>query len=233
MCIPESWIDRDGLVRPYHQRISPDSLERFTFHDGKLTVLYETPLEDCSYGCTPGDVSYLLSKVPARDLTGLVLLAFRQPTRKQQIINPVWGRLLYDADFGRFHGPAIVLEAVDMKRPLRWPKKLDIEAQKELQRHREDGHLIESTKREHVIHMSEEALRQKILYRTLLHEVGHWVHWLTSVVRPETMLSPIKEEAATLYFAKPQDERENFAHTYANRLATKLRAKQIIPFATK
>lgn len=230
MRIPESWLDRDGVARPYHHRINPDAISEFTHRGDELTVLFETPREDCSYGCTPADVFHILSKVPASDREGLNLVAFRQPTRKQNLMNPVWGRLVYEADFGSHQGPAIVLEAIDVKRPIKWSRKLAIEDQKELQRLRDDGHLVEDTKREHRIHPVEPAIRQTMLYRTLLHEVGHWVHWLTDVIRPKTALSPVRAEAADLYFTKSVDERENFAHRFAIEQTARLTARQDIPF---
>lgn len=233
MRIPESWLDRDGEVRIYHNRIDPDLIKEFNFPESKLTVLYETPRRNFTYGCSPLDVFHLISKMPIKDLEGLRLVAFRQPTRKQSMMNPVWGRLIYEDDFGRHHGSAIILEAVEKTRPIKWSRKADLASQAELERLRDDGHVIESNRREYIIHPSEAAIRNTILYRTVLHEIGHWVHWLTDVIRQETALSSVEVQARDLYHAKAVIERESFAHRYAHERATELRKKQIIPFEPK
>lgn len=231
MRIPESWLDRDGVARIYHSRIDPDRVSSFKVFGHEFVILYEAPLDDFTYGCTPEDVIEVASHVGIRDLMGLKVIAFRQPTRKQSLLNPVWGRLLYDADFGRYHGPAIVLEAVHKTRPMRWSNKMSAASRDELERLRNDGHDILSTSRKHIIRPTETSIRNTILYRTLLHEIGHWVHWLTDVVRPATVLSPSKQQAQNLYLAKSRQVREQFAHEYAEQQAVKLRAAQLIPFS--
>jgi hypothetical protein len=231
MGIPVSWFDRNGVPTPYSNRLKPDLVEAFHVLGGSCTIFYEKPKEGFSYGCSPQDVLEMLSMVPPADREGLKAIAFRQPTAKQTLLNPVWGRLLYDADFGRYQGPAIVLEAVEVGRPLKWNRKLDVEHQLELERLRCDGHTVETTRREHIIGMTEASIRNTLLYRTLLHEIGHWVNWLEDTVRPETTLAVEPEAAEELYFAKPRTELEAFAHRYAGELSARLRASGFIPFA--
>jgi hypothetical protein len=223
MGIPESWLDRDGSHRPYAQRIGPRRILEFELPGGPLIVLHEPPRAGCAYGCSPEDVAHLLGHVPAPDIEGLRLVAFRQPTRKQKVLCPVWGRLYYHADFGSHDGAAVVIEAVDLARPFRWPRKLDLESQSELARLRKDGHRIEEDRRGYTFHLTESSVRRTILYRTLLHEVGHWVDWLTRVERPP-------DGDIDRYLARPASEREAFAHGYADRLAESLRRKGVIPF---
>jgi hypothetical protein len=231
MGIPVSWLDRDGVARLYSHRLNPDLVETFSVLGGSCTILYEKPKDGFTYGCSPQDVLEVLSMVPPADREGLKAIAFRQPTAKQSLLNPVWGRLLYSADFRQYQGAAIVLEALEVGRPLKWSRKLDVEHQLELERLRRDGHIIESTKRDHMIHITEASVRNTILYRTLLHEIGHWVNWLEDTVRPETALAVDRDDAEELYCAKPRTEHEAFAHRYADELAAKLRASKFIPFA--
>jgi hypothetical protein len=233
MGIPVSWLDRDGVARLYSHRLNPELIETFGVLGGNCTILYEKPKEGFSYGCSPQDVLQMLSMVPPADREGLKAIAFRQPTAKQSLLNPVWGRLLYRADFRHYQGAAIVLEALEVSRALKWDRRLDVEHQLELERLRRDGHMIESTKREHVIRMTEASIRNTILYRTLLHEIGHWVNWLEDTVRPETALAVEPEDAEDLYFAKPRTELEAFAHRYADELAARLKASHFIPFSPK
>jgi hypothetical protein len=191
--------------------------------NASLTFLCEQPRPGCSYGCSTKDIAHLLAHVPARDLEGLEIVAFRQPTRKQRTLSSVWGRLFYYADFEALDGPAIVIEAADLDRPLRWSRKLSLEGLAELDRLRGDGHRIDEDRRGYTIHLCEGSVRQSILYRTLLHELGHWVDWLTKVERP-------LDGDVDRFFARPASEREAFAHAYAGRIAEGLRREGVIPF---
>lgn len=221
MTIPRRWLDRDGSPRLL--RMGPLQTIEHELPGGSLTFLYESPRPDCTYGCSPKDVAHIFANVPARDREDLEIVAFRQPTRKQQILNPVWGRLFYYAEFEAHDGPTIVIEAVDLSRRMRWPRKLSLENRHELKRLRDDGHKIDEDRRGYTIRYTQRSVRQTILYRTLLHELGHWVHWLTEVERP-------RNGGRDRYFAKPASEREAFAHAYAERLAERLRRKGVIPF---
>ena len=223
MGIPESWLDRDGSVRRYATRMRRHQTIEYQLPGGSLTFLYEPPRSGCAYGCSPEDVAHVLAHVPAPDIEGLKIVAFRQPTRKQGVLNPVWGRLFYHADFVSHDGPAIVIEASDLSRPVRWSRKLSLEHQSELDRLREDGHRIEEDRRGYTFHLTESSVRQTILYRTLLHELGHWVDWLTKVEQPPN-------GDMDRYFARPVSERDAFAHAYADRLTESLRRNGVIPF---
>jgi len=127
--------------------------------------------------------------------------------------------LFYSAEFDTHTGPAIVIEAQDLTTPMRWPRKLSLADQDELARLRDDGHRIEEDRRGYTIHLTETSVRQTILHRTIPHELGHWVDWLTKVQR-ETM----NKET---FFARPTAEHEAFAHTYATRLSDDLRRKDL------
>ncbi len=219
MRIPETWLDRDGRVRSYVERLSPARTVRFDLNSEELVCLCETPAQGFTYGCSPEDVAHLLAQAPSKELAGLRIIAFRQPTRKQAKLNPVWGRLLFDADFGRYRGPAIVIEATDLARPLVWPRKLSPDGQRALARLRADGHSIEEDRRGYAVHFTPGSVRQGILYRTLLHELGHWVDWQRH-----------GRSGGADYFARPVGEREAFAHAYADRLGARLRRQGAIPF---
>ena len=118
MGIPQPWLDRDGSRRHFATKLGPYQTSEHELPGGSLTFLYEPPRSDCSYGCSPKDVAHLLAHIPEADIEGLRIVAFRQPTRKQGILNPVWGRFYYHADFVSHDGPAVVLEAADDALPL-------------------------------------------------------------------------------------------------------------------
>jgi len=201
-----------------------------------IPIIVERTRPDFVHACTVDDIARVLSLVPAEDLTGICCVVLRQPTRKQYLLDRVWGRLQYAVDIGRLSGPAIYLEAVHRAaREHRRQKSLDPHDATRLERLRGEGHRIITTPREHCIVTTPEAARTTQLYFTLLHEVGHWVHRTTAVEVPakelvdRTGTDPWLELWET-YFSKPSREREEFADRYADELASRLRLAGAIPF---
>jgi hypothetical protein len=161
----------------------------------------------------------LLAKV-AGHLPGLPdMLVFRQPTRKQRLLKPVWGRFLYYAEIGEVRGSAIMLEAQEEGAKLKWSRRMTPEDRAEFGRLVADGHAFKEEKRHFVAQVEPGAARQTVLYRTLLHELGHWAHYQRDVLIPATALDPDEETARDLFFAAPSSEREAFAHGFADRWA--------------
>lgn len=221
----QHWLDEIGS----HQIVEA------TVNNIEVRFIVEKTITGCIHPCTIADVSRVLEQLPKTDWVGLRTIIFRQPTRKQLMLSPVWGRLVYFARptsrSGKVlsEGPAIFLEATEIGRPIVWRTSLDPEDADELQRLREDGHLINRVGKKHVIEVSAYSARQTQLYRTLLHEMGHWFDWLSKVEEPAAR----GEDFATLeerYFARPKYEREAFAHRYAEQQRLTLEATGIIPF---
>jgi hypothetical protein len=125
-------------------------------------------------------------------------------------------------------GPAILIEATD-SRPLIWSRSLEPEFAKELERLRNDGHSITEDRRSYRIQNDPNAVRSTQLYRTVLHEIGHWVDWLERVERPSERPDSDYSVLADAYWARPSSEREGFAHSYADRLRKRLLLEGKIP----
>jgi hypothetical protein len=87
-------------------------------------------------------VTRLLDHVPPSDLYGIELIVVRQPTRKQEVLAPVWGRLVFIAEIGQHEGPAIFLESVSLNQVIRRSKSLSPDEAQEFERLRADGHSI-------------------------------------------------------------------------------------------
>ncbi len=236
MTIPNSRLDRFGIDSLYQERIRPELVEKVKIGSSdvsllnEVTILYEKPRPGFTYGCTPKDVVHLLSMVPDRDCDLIDLIVFRQPTRKQAQQSPVWGRLQYVAMIGEYIGPTILLEAQEVGRSSNWKRKMSLEDQAELQRLRDDGHLVEESKRQFTITQTEQSIRNTILYRTVLHELGHWQQYEREALDDTTALSDDFNIASDLYFTKPSVEREQYAHRYASEVGKKLRKGGGIPF---
>jgi len=225
MKIPSHW---DGDRWFYEKVENAVAVER-NIGDLGLTFLVQPVTAGFVHACTIDDICYLLSLAPKGDIAGVDLVILRQPTRKQQGLRPVWGRLAYYAETGRHSGRAIFLEAQQPGVPFRWPRSLTPEGLAEFDRLRADGHEIEEDRRAFNIKPTMESIRATQLYRTLPHELGHHVDYLTNVSEPAQDESDY-DRLRELYFSRPQSEREAFAHRYADELTAQLRKKGAVPF---
>ena len=183
---------------------------------GRRTWFFvEPPTRDCYYACTVDDVARLLSEVPLDDWAGIAIV-FRQPTRKQDLLRPAWGRVVFDTQVSGITGSAIHLDAQDPRQEIQWSPSLGPDDQKELSALAADGHRVARSRRWWSIRPTMDSTRTTQLYRTLLHEIGHHVDWRGAT--PE------------LYFRRPLQERERSADRYAMALRTELERRRAIPF---
>ena len=219
MRVPESWQDKHGNYSCYYERLEVLSEQEDTIGGSQLKVLYERPRQGFTYGCTPPDVIKILA-LAAKESPALPdIVAFRQPTRKQQQQAPVWGRFLYFAEIGKHEGTAIVLESQELGTLLKWSKRMTIADRAEYGRLVADGHPFVENKRHFQAELIEDAVRNTKLYRTLFHELGHLAHYHQEVLDDLSALDQNQELARELYFSKPTSEREVFAHTFAEKLS--------------
>ncbi|HLJ29459.1 MAG TPA: hypothetical protein VKY85_22310 [Candidatus Angelobacter sp.] len=153
----------------------------------------------------------------------------------------IWGRLSYAADFVNrrgvvlHRGPAIIIEAVNPTEPIKFGKSLSLDNMAEWERLKSDGHKLYPDDRNHTIQPSLESCRATQLYRTLPHELGHWVDFLQKVERPANRLGADEqvcgyEKLLVRYHGRSKGEKERFAHSYAERLRQHLIANCDIPF---
>lgn len=223
----------DGLH--WLERIGDHTVEDRVIANRDVRFVIETNSLGCIHSCTVEDVARVLWSLPQSDWAGLQTFVFRQPTRKQLTMSPAWGRLQYYAEITTAkgdrlaEGPAIFLDALQVNRSLVWSTSLDPDRSHELDRLRGDGHDVQRAGRKFKITVSASSARNTQLYRTLLHEVGHWFDWLSKVEEP-TANGGDWESLERDYFARPKAEREAFAHRYADAQRAALEAKGAIPF---
>jgi hypothetical protein len=183
----------------------------------------------------------MLAHIPSGDWCGIGAVLLRQPRRKEEILAPVWGRLCYAAELVNEHGvfvyrgPAVVLEAINPTKPIKWEKKLSLEGLAELERLKLDGHEVYVGNRYHWIKPTLQSCRATQLYRTLLHELGHWVDFAYKVERPAALLVQDGkldgyDNLLDKFHGRPNREKEQFAHNYAQKIRQRLQAVQAIPF---
>ena len=226
MRIPESWWDESV----YYERLGSPKKHDVVIGDSEITILYQTPKEGFTYGCTPEDVIKFLTAANAFAPCLPDIIAFRQPTRKQIQQKGVWGRFVYFAEFGKHEGSAIILEAQGLRDKLLWSKRMSLDSRAEFNRLVADGHVFEEDKRHYHAPLTETNIRNTLLYRTLPHELGHLAHYHQDVLNKATSLGEDFATSEDLYFSKPSSEREVFAHAFATKLGQQLRASGEIPF---
>ena len=85
----------------FFERLDVSEEQDVAIGDFVVTILYEEPREGFTYGCSPLDVIKVLKTIATAAPGFPNFIAFRQPTRKQQQQQPVWGRFLYSVEFGK------------------------------------------------------------------------------------------------------------------------------------
>lgn len=180
-----------------------------------FTFIVEKTKKDYFHACTIEDLEMILQHIPSAYYQDLRTIILRQPKRTETVFSSVWGRLVFYYEFESTSFPAIILEAVKSENKLRWSRKLDVDTQKELERLRNDGFEFIETKRNYEIDLTLENVRNTQLYRTLLHEIGHYVQYCEDEEKFDQL---------------PTAEKEIFAHNFADKLKLELEQKNLIPF---
>ena len=183
----------------------------------EVAFFVEAPIAGFYHHCTVEDITRLLSVLPPIDWDGLRIIVLRQPTRRQNLLRPVWGRLRYSMRAYGLEGVAIHLDSQDPTVQILWSTSLDPEGQREIRRLAEIGHRITRRGGLWIIQPSMTSIRRQQLFRTVLHEIGHLVDW-----RRWSNLDRC--------FQRSWHEQETFAFRYATTLSNDLRRRHLIPF---
>ena len=229
----ELTIPKPALVlRTFYERLDKYKKIPKTINGHDFLFVVEQTRKSSEHACTVNDISIIIENIPTEDYGDLKLIILRQPKRKEEAISSVWGRLVYSFEFEDDYFPAIIIEAVDFTKKFKWSKKLSVDDQKELGRLKEDGHKIVENKRHFIADYKIDHVRNTQLYRTLVHEFGHYVHYLEFVERPGTDDEELAEweKRNNMYFKLPVSEKEKYAHNYVHKTRKKLIEKKIIPF---
>ena len=224
-----------GNLKSFYERIDDYQKEYRTINNHEFIFVVEKTRENSIHSCSINDIEKIIEQIPIENYGELKFIILRQPKRKEEILSPVWGRLIYSYEFEDEYFPAIILDAIDLDKKISWTKKQTVEDQKEFERLKSDGHKFIEQKREFIAEFEPVFIRNTQLYRTLLHEFGHYVHYLEVVESPENDDEDYeeKEKRYDFYFSLPQTEKEKFAHNYAEKLKKKLIAEKVIPFQPK
>jgi hypothetical protein len=230
MVIPWPFYPED--LRWYPERLTDYKKSTRVIHGHEFTFVVEKTRADSFHACSVEDVAFLLEHIPAADYGDLRWIIFRQPKRKEDMLCPVWGRLIYSYEFEHSYAPAVLLEARDLSGKVRRSRRLTVDDQKDFERLQRDGLAFTADKRGYQAPLTREAVRATQLYRTLPHEFGHYVHYRQTVETPGPDLAEMSEDERLTHYhdSIPAADKEKFAHAYADRLNAEWRKKGVIPF---
>ena len=192
----------------------------------------ESTRPSCKHACSIGDIETIIENVPVTDYGKLRLIVLRQPKRNEEIISPVWGRLIYSYEFEGDYYPAIIIEAVDYNKKFSFAKSQSPDDNMEFERLKRDGHIFLENKKKFTSIFRIENVRNTQLYRTLPHEFGHYLHYLEVVERADEDGKDSEEWESRWdnYLKIPKSVKERYAHKYAANLLEKLGAANLVPF---
>jgi hypothetical protein len=209
LVVPEPWAD----ARRYWERLENPITVMRTVLGRTLPFVVEAPRSPFFHPCTVDDLAELIGLLTIEEFGDIAFVALRQPTRKQALLSLVWGRLIYNAKVGGFDGPALILEAQQSPGALRWPKSLQPWVASEIELLRSDGHEVSVEARHYSVLSKPQALRTTLLFRTVPHEVGHYVDYRHRVID----ISPTELEFnrnRDLFWSRPTREGEEFADRF-------------------
>lgn len=226
LVIPWAWADD----RIFYERLVDPVIVEIQVRSVSKHIIIEPTRPGFTHACTVDDIQQLLELMPVEHINDITAFVLRQPKRKEQILAPVWGRLVYSSDVCGFSGSTVYLEAQNANQPMKWSKSLTPESARELERLRYDGHVVKTDKRQHIIKSTLHTIRNTLLYRTLPHEIGRYVDYLTKVEEPSKDNPNQWSALNDKYHARPSQEKESFAHRYADEFRQKQTANGSIPF---
>jgi hypothetical protein len=109
LTIPESWHE----LKRYYEKLRSYAVVMRTVGTRQLRFFVEPTRPDWIYPCTIDDICAVLALCDPEALLTFDFIVMRQPTRKQRILCPVWGRASFVFDIDEYSGSAIVIEAQD------------------------------------------------------------------------------------------------------------------------
>ena len=199
----------------------------------QITLLVEPTRTGYVHACTPSDIVRVLELVEQEHLEQIELMIFRQPTKKEEILRPVWGRFTRYSDISsQYSGSSVFLEAQPIGAIIRWDNKLHPYDRRELLSLERDGHQIKQVKRGYDIITTPTTVRNTQLFRTLPHEIGHAVDYLKNSLNMSLEASTDIESAyiRSLYGSKPSLDKKEYAHRYARTFYEKHTSQGLLPF---
>lgn len=164
--------------KPFYENLRTSKQYEKIVEGKKYYFIVEKLKRNYIYSCSIEDICNILKVVPKNDLEGLELIIFRQPKEKEEFISPSWGRLMYLYEHQGELKPAIIMEAVNLEKGTKFKNKgISPFFKREIELLRQEGNHIINDGKYIIINKSFESARNTQLFRTLLHEIGHFVYY--------------------------------------------------------
>ncbi|NRB65303.1 MAG: hypothetical protein HRU40_20185 [Saprospiraceae bacterium] len=229
LTIPSKWCD----YRVFWERLTKPVACPIEIKGHQITLLVEPPKDGYIHASTPQDIIRVLNLIPQEHIEEIELVVLRQPKKKEEILKPVWGRFVYYADIGKYHGAGVYIESMKAETTLKWGNRIDPYERKELQALESEGHKITKVKKGYDIRTSAESIRNTQLFRTLPHEIGHAIDYLKNSLEPSINATTEAESdyISDKYSSKPSHDKEEFAHRYAREFYAKMSSQGHLPFS--
>lgn len=199
------------------EKLDDYTKQEVVIKDHTFLFITEKLQKGFQYSCSIDDIVNCLTIIPKCDYGDLKFIIFRQPKKKERTLCPVWGRLVYSYEFESQLYPAIIIEAFKEGDKLKWSKKISIIDRQEFDLLLKDEHNFIDKGKYYEATLELNAVRNTQLKRTIFHEVGHYVHYLTFVGRQELEDESYEEWESRYetFFSIPRREKEIFANRYA------------------
>lgn len=188
------------------------------------------------HACTVDDLAKVLNLLPKRhvnndrEIDGIQGIVLRQPTRKEEALGGAWARMGYAVRVNGIVGPVVFIEATQVPFIRHWGTSLTPPDRRELDRLIAAADDVQQTRRGHDLRFDPAGVRQVQLFHSLPHEVGHWADMYEGVDLPGLDDFELWQRLWDRDFQRPVDEREEFAHRYAENAIAHLRKAGAIPF---
>lgn len=176
--------------------------------DHDITLIEESTLTGYGHALSLEDIQDLLNALAPREHSGLVYVVLHQPTRKAEMLHSRWAAYVPEYRRGAVSGPAILIEAINLKKLLRWTASLTPSDRRELALLKRAGHLITQRGRFHFISMEPHTVR-RTQRRSFIHEMGHHVQYMRNPAAFARLTSKQKESFADRFARKYEHLLEN------------------------
>lgn len=231
--VPRRWRDS----RYDWQRVPKSRVVYRVVWGRDMPFLVEPTRSASWHACTVDDVARMLNLLPKRHvnnykgIVGIRGVVFQQPTRKEEQLRGVWGRLCFGVEVNGVSGPVIQLAATETPLRIRWGRHLKPDEQQELERLQSAAASSESDGRHHRMMFDIDAVRRVQLYHTIPHEIGHWADMFEGVELPSLGADlDTWKQAWDRYWQRPGHEHEVYADRYATQTVAGLREERHLPF---
>lgn len=84
-----------GVLKSFYERLTDYQKIKLVINGHEFIFVVEQTRTDSQHSCSVADLETIIEQIPKEDYGELKLIVLRQPKRKEEVISPTWGRLIY------------------------------------------------------------------------------------------------------------------------------------------